>query len=58
MVLGVNFRALLELDLTVKPARLASLVEPFCDPFNRFVIKARAIILIENVVDSAKVNTT
>lgn len=47
-------RALLELDLTLKPARLANVVEPFCDPFNRFVIKARAVILIENVLDSAK----
>ncbi|XP_063725423.1 reticulon-1-A-like isoform X2 [Symsagittifera roscoffensis] len=47
-------RALLELDLTVKPARLSSLLEPLCDPFNRFVIRARAIILIENILDSAK----
>ncbi|XP_075263014.1 reticulon-1-A-like isoform X2 [Convolutriloba macropyga] len=47
-------RALLELDLTVKPSRLASVLEPLCDPFNRFVIRARAIILIENVLDSAK----
>lgn len=47
-------RALLELDLTVKPSRLASLLEPLCDPFNRFVIRARGVILIENVLDSAK----
>ena len=51
------FRALLELDLTVKPSRLASVLEPLCDPFNRFVIRARAIILIENVLDSAKVHS-